>query len=96
MNEAKTCKFCGINLIAESEMFGGNSSLSQRQYTGHSCRGSEEAREGQMLLDSTTEKTATFVLCKYDDWLELTKGALKNGYGLLPAKWAISLYLARN
>ena len=39
-----TCKFCGCNLDIEAEMFG-----SDKLWTGHSCRGSEEADQKMVL-----------------------------------------------
>lgn len=50
----------------------------------------------KMLLNGTTKTTALVILCKSDDLMKLLEKALENGYGHLPAKWAISLYLVRN
>lgn len=41
-------------------------------------------------------ETCVVMLGKRDDIIKLVKGAVKAGYGYLPAVWAIRLYLSRN
>lgn len=86
-----TCPFCGIDFVGEEEMFG-----QDKLWDGHSCWGSEELKSGRQLMAETTERMGFAMLCKCDDLPKVLEGSLENGYGFLPAKWALSLYLSRN